>query len=197
MLGKPSRRTRNRLEDHGQRAAATVLEVGKRGMAITTGSGQLVSDTEVSLKLHLRVEPEAAPSFDVWTKMRFGQLGMPRAGSRLAVVYDPEDHESIMLDSSPEGSIDAYMGDMPAGIRDIAKQVTAASSAGAGMAELQGIAAQLGQQYAATSVPSFGTPAPAADDPLDRLEKLADLKAKGILTEEEFQSQKARILGQE
>jgi hypothetical protein len=38
------------------------------------------------------------------------------------------------------------------------------------------------------------TPTPS-DDPVDRLERLAKLKADGILTEEEFDAQKRRILG--
>ena len=37
---------------------------------------------------------------------------------------------------------------------------------------------------------------PADDDPIARLERLAALKASGILTEEEFQQQKRRILGE-
>jgi hypothetical protein len=37
-------------------------------------------------------------------------------------------------------------------------------------------------------------PAPAAD-PIQQLKDLADLKAQGILTEEEFAAQKAKILG--
>ncbi len=51
--------------------------------------------------------------------------------------------------------------------------------------------------------PSPGTvvsqPAPAAapseDDTITQLQKLGDLKAQGILTEEEFAAQKAKILG--
>jgi hypothetical protein len=39
------------------------------------------------------------------------------------------------------------------------------------------------------------TPVPAADDTVERLEKLAELKEKGILTDEEFQSEKQKILG--
>jgi hypothetical protein len=35
-----------------------------------------------------------------------------------------------------------------------------------------------------------------ADDPMDRLRELADLKAQGILTEEEFAAEKAKILAQ-
>jgi hypothetical protein len=39
-----------------------------------------------------------------------------------------------------------------------------------------------------------GSAVPAAPSVTTELERLADLRAKGILTEEEFQSQKARIL---
>ena len=46
------------------------------------------------------------------------------------------------------------------------------------------------QQMAAAPAPA----APAAPDPIARLKDLADLKAQGILTEEEFATQKARIL---
>lgn len=37
--------------------------------------------------------------------------------------------------------------------------------------------------------------APSADDQMEQLEKLGDLHAKGILTDEEFAAQKAKILG--
>jgi hypothetical protein len=38
-------------------------------------------------------------------------------------------------------------------------------------------------------------PAPPAVDPIEQLKKLAALKDQGILTEEEFAAQKAKILG--
>jgi len=37
--------------------------------------------------------------------------------------------------------------------------------------------------------------APAEPDPMEQLEKLAQLHAQGILTDEEFAAQKAKILG--
>ena len=42
--------------------------------------------------------------------------------------------------------------------------------------------------------PASGTGAEAPGSPFEMLEKLADLKAKGILTEEDFQAQKTKIL---
>ena len=37
--------------------------------------------------------------------------------------------------------------------------------------------------------------APAAEDPIAQIEKLGKLKEQGLLTEEEFAAQKAKILG--
>jgi hypothetical protein len=55
-------------------------------------------------------------------------------------------------------------------------------------------------QYAAPP-PQYAPPPPAApagsptDDTIAQLQQLADLKAQGILTDEEFAAQKARVLG--
>jgi hypothetical protein len=46
------------------------------------------------------------------------------------------------------------------------------------------------QQYAAPAPPPNG-----GADPIEQLKKLAELKNQGILTEEEFAAQKAKILG--
>jgi hypothetical protein len=48
------------------------------------------------------------------------------------------------------------------------------------------------QQQAAPA--QYAEPAPAAADPYAQLKELADLKAQGVLTDAEFQAQKARIL---
>jgi hypothetical protein len=37
-------------------------------------------------------------------------------------------------------------------------------------------------------------PPPAAADPIDRLKELGELRDKGVLTEEEFEAQKAKVL---
>jgi hypothetical protein len=50
------------------------------------------------------------------------------------------------------------------------------------------------QQQAAMEAAAAPAAAPAAD-PVAQLKELADLKAQGVLTEEEFAAQKAKILG--
>jgi Short C-terminal domain len=58
-------------------------------------------------------------------------------------------------------------------------------------------AAQEQQQYAQQAPPPQAAPAPAAggSSTIDQLKELGELKAQGILTEEEFAAQKAKILG--
>jgi Short C-terminal domain len=56
------------------------------------------------------------------------------------------------------------------------------------------------QVQAQEPAPSAPAPAPAptasgADDRIEQLKQLADLKTQGILTDQEFASEKARILG--
>ena len=59
-------------------------------------------------------------------------------------------------------------------------------------------ASQDDQQYAQEAPPQqYAEPAPApaaAPDPIAQLKELAELKNQGILTEEEFAAQKAKIL---
>ena len=59
-------------------------------------------------------------------------------------------------------------------------------------------AAQEQQQYAQQAPPPQAAPpaaAPAGESMIDQLKELGELKAQGILTEEEFAAQKAKLLG--
>ena len=47
-------------------------------------------------------------------------------------------------------------------------------------------------QYA--EQPQAAPPPPAAPDPIERLKELGELRDKGVLTEEEFEAQKAKVL---
>ena len=54
--------------------------------------------------------------------------------------------------------------------------------------------AQQQPQYAEQAPPPAAAP-PAGESVIDQLKELGELKAQGILTEEEFAAQKAKLLG--
>jgi Short C-terminal domain len=51
------------------------------------------------------------------------------------------------------------------------------------------------QQQYAPPPQQYAEPAPAAPDPIEQLKELASLREQGILTDEEFAAEKAKILG--
>jgi hypothetical protein len=56
-------------------------------------------------------------------------------------------------------------------------------------------AAQEQQQYEQQAAPPQAAPAGGESSTIEQLKELGELKAQGILTEEEFAAQKAKILG--
>ena len=69
-----------------------------------------------------------------------------------------------------------------------------ATAVGGHMQRKQAQAAQAQQAQAAAAAPA-PAPAPVVGDPVAQLEKLGQLHAQGILTDEEFAAQKAKLLG--
>jgi hypothetical protein len=94
---------------------------------------------------------------------------------------------------------------MPGLIRGVARTAVVAGTATAvsnRVSRRQGDrwASQQQQQYAAPppAAPPVAQPAPAAAPPNDRitaLRELGELKAQGVLTDAEFEAEKARVLG--
>jgi len=56
-------------------------------------------------------------------------------------------------------------------------------------------AAQEAPEQPVAAPPAQAAPAAAGDSTIDQLKELGELKAQGILTEEEFAAQKAKLLG--
>ena len=56
-------------------------------------------------------------------------------------------------------------------------------------------AAQDQQAYQEQAPPPPAAPAPAAESRIDQLKELAELKSQGVLSDAEFEAEKARILG--
>jgi hypothetical protein len=186
MLGKPSKRLMKQLEENGKHANATVVEIAEKGMAVTRGAEGVVGNTELALKAHLRVQPDDEPEFEVKKRFSFPQLAVPTAGQTVPVLYDPGDHDKIVVDYSPEAQQGAAFS--AAGIDP--------NQIGQLMEQAQQMRAQAGQMQGMGQVPGMTPPAQPQADPVEQLEKLAKLKESGALTEAEFEAEKAKILSQ-
>jgi hypothetical protein len=89
---------------------------------------------------------------------------------------------------------------MPGLIRGVARTAviagTASGVAGRVQHRQQQRWAEQEQQQAPAAVPAAPAPAPTAeDDTLARLKQLGELHDSGVLTDEEFAAQKAKLLG--
>ena len=196
MFGMISRRTKQQLETEGRKALATVVDISSHGWSTSTGS--LVSQTTVTLKTRLRVEPQGEPSFEVEKRFRYGQLSIPEVGQQLTVRYDPADHDTLIIaedaplfaaPSLPGGQID--VGDLLSTIKQ-----TRAQAPGDRTAMADAIKAQLGVNAMVLDASSLGAGAGGAQTAeISQLERLAALHASGALTDAEFAAEKAKVLG--
>jgi hypothetical protein len=195
MLGKPSKRLKKDLEESGKRANATIVEIAEKGMAVTRGAEGVVGNTELALKTHLRVQPDDEPEFEVKKRFSFPQLAVPSAGQTVPVLYDPQDHDKIIVDYSPEAQQSAAFSAAGIDPSQIGQLMEQAQQLRAQAGQMQG---GMGQMPGMAQVPGMTPPAPAQPqaDPVEQLEKLAKLKESGALTEAEFETEKQKILGQ-
>jgi hypothetical protein len=116
MFDNKWRKLGKHLDEHGSRAPATVVEIAKSGREVRSeGFGPLDSirgltgdkgtplapnsDHYSVRRTRLRVRPADGPEFEVERDMRFGDYGryVPKAGEEIEVVYDPDDHEKVMV----------------------------------------------------------------------------------------------------
>lgn len=192
MLGKPSKKLKKQLEETGKRVNATVVEIAERGMAVTRGAEGVISNTELALKAHLRVQPDDEPEFEVKKRFSFPQLAVPSAGQTIPVLYDAADHDKIIVDYSPEAQQAAAFSAAGVDPNQIGQLMEQAQQMRAQAAQMQGGMPGMGQ------MPGMAAPGPAQPqaDPVEQLEKLAKLKDSGALTEAEFEAEKAKILNQ-
>jgi hypothetical protein len=221
MLGHHPRLERE-LRKKGKRATATVIESQRTRYTETLGNPSIVSDTKILWKVVLRVEPEGEEPFETKLDALFGQMSEPTVGGQWPVLYDPSDHSKVLIDHTEEGAqafvnqrvkerSDATVARMrERGQDDVADRLQALQASGltsnwsrnpaelreqiaarkAQIAEIMG-----GQNVIVGGQPIGGGGAADASATADALTKLADLRDRGALSDEEFQAQKRKLLG--
>jgi hypothetical protein len=163
----------------GKRKKEQALNLVATG-AKAVGTVLSVQDTGMTMndnpriKMSFRIEPiDGSPPFDAEKTKVVSRVQIPRSGDRYPVWYDLEDptHWAFATVENDEGR---------AQIRQMF---------GAAAETITGV----GNPAAAAAAP---VAAPAADDPLERLNKLGELRAAGVLTDAEFEQKKAELLAQ-
>jgi hypothetical protein len=169
---------KKRILKHGEPAEATVLSVDQRS--------HLTSNELRDYDYVLEVRPERGPSFEANVRAKFWMVGLrPKSGDVLKVRIAQKSREVVFdLEGDPRYDVDA----MNAQTEKLRASMREQPSAGQFPGQFGG---PLGDPPASSPAPS----PPEAKDDLDRLEQLVRLRDAGALSPEEFEEQKARILG--
>ena len=156
--------------------AINLVHSGSVGVGTLTNvadTGITINELNIRVKLTFRIDPVGGSApFEAHKTTTVNRVQIPQIGARYPVFYDPSDHETFayvdgVADESGRQLILSKFGD-----------AFGPDAAGVGMVGVAPVA-----------------PAPAADDPLDKLRKLGELRDSGVLTPEEFEAQKAAVLG--
>ena len=194
------------LLEHGIRGNATVETAEMKTGMEYSGSmrqekveGLLTGElTMTKYKLHLHVELPDREPYDATVTLPVPgpKIRYMSGGSVCEVLVDPKKDDHIAIDwngTFQQGTLDQMVAANP---------MMAAAMKGAGV-DIEAVSQMQRNAMAQGQVPGTvliggqlmgGIPAPATPDPLDQLKKLAELRDSGVLTEEEFATQKARLL---
>lgn len=193
MFGSADRLEKQLRNGGGKTAVAHILEAKKGRFALSSGgdAAQQVASAHINWTLTLQVAPGGESPFDAVVKEAYPEMSAgPAVGSALGVLYDPKDHTKVVVDHSTAGTAARVAGNLSAASRAAFEQSGGASAEQLLQERITDPAAfqQRMQARAAAT-------APAPSDPADQIAKLADLRDRGALTEEEFQAQKKQVLG--
>ena len=195
VFGNKKKLVQQLTESGGTVAMANVLKAVREWQSTGTSFSGVSSFTD-HVKVTVQVAPQGEPPFETTFTQAFQGIS-PMTGWTCKVIYDPNDHDKIaVLDGevfppgvSPEqaeraGAMRAEMLEaMRSGnIGGYVQQLKDQAASG----NLPGVVIAGGQMVSGASSPQ--------PDVVDQLAKLADLHQRGALTDEEFQSAKAKLI---
>ncbi|HYU61756.1 MAG TPA: SHOCT domain-containing protein [Solirubrobacterales bacterium] len=155
-----------------KKQAAELFETGARGAGTVISvqdTGTTINDNP-RVKMTFRVEPlDGGPAFDAQKTTTVSRVEIPRQGDRYPVWYDQQDPS---------------------------KWAYATIADDTGRATMRQLFGEVAETFVGMNAP--GAPAPqgqAGQDTVEQLTQLADLHRQGLLTDDEFAAQKAKLLG--
>ena len=194
-----------KLEEHDTRAPAEVITAEQTGTGVTTGNPAFAGATEVMWHRDVRVKPDGGEPFDAKVEAKLPQSTALMVGSTVPVLFDPDDHTNVTLDMSPQGWANASVAQVEALTGNAALAAPIKEMMEAAMKDpvafRQHAMEEAQKAFGAAGFTVMGAGAGAAPQSgeaamVDTLQKLADLHKQGVLTDEEFAQQKAKLLGE-
>ena len=154
--------------------AQDLMATGSKGVGTVVSvqdTGTTINDNP-RVKMVFRVEPiDGSPALDLEKKTTVSRVEIPRQGDRYPVWYDPQ---------------------------DTSKWAYATVADDNGRATLRQMFGEAAESFVGMNAPGAPAPAPGAaqaQDTVETLKQLADLHSQGVLSDEEFATQKAKLLG--
>jgi archaellin len=152
--------------------AADLMATGSKGAGTVISvqdTGMTVNDNP-RVKMTFRVEPlDGSPALDLKKTTTVSRVEIPRQGDRYPVWYDAEDTGTWAYATIADDSGRQTMRQM---FGDVAETFVGMNAPGAPVGA-----------------------APQGQDTVEQLKQLADLHSQGILSDDEFAAQKAKLLG--
>jgi hypothetical protein len=151
--------------------AQDLMATGAKGVGTVISvedTGMTINDNP-RVKMVFRVEPlDGGPALDLEKKTTVSRVEIPRQGDRYPVWYDPQDTGTWAFATIADDSGRENIRQM---FGDVAETFVGMNAPGAPVAPAGG------------------------QDTVEMLKQLADLHSQGILSDEEFATQKAKLLG--
>ena len=217
MLGIPSKKDQKILDERGISAPGTLLEMKRGHFGMTRGSDPRPEATSFNCTMTIEVHPPDGEPFVVEVKQRFPQTSLPEQGQQVTVLFDPEDHDRLIVTRlAPPGPAAGFAEGFSDDIMRLMQMAMGGASPDAVMQQAQSIDGVVVQgssinidamgnvttagtdasgpegTSAADAEPASGGAAPP--DLAAQLERLAALHAAGQLTDEEYSQAKQRLL---
>jgi archaellin len=152
-----------------RKKAEELLASGSKGVGTVLqvqDTGMTINDNP-RIRMTFRVEPlDGGPAIDLEKTTTVSRVEIPRQGDRYPVWYDPQDLSKWAFATVADDNGRATMRE----------QFGAAAETFVGMG-------------------GSASAAPQAEDTVQALTQLAELHRQGVLTDDEFQAQKAKLLG--
>ncbi|MEA2463525.1 MAG: hypothetical protein QOJ98_1272 [Acidobacteriota bacterium] len=157
----------------GRKKSAKAVELvqhGKRcrGVVVSVEDTNWTVNNNPRVKITVRAEPDGEPPFTIEKTSVVPRVQIPKAGDTCVVFYDPSD---------PQGKNGITFDPVP-GMTAVAATT---------LPQAQRLATDLAAVLKAKA-------SPEEEDPLEKIEKLGELRDKGLITPAEFEEQKARLL---